>query len=507
MSPSTASPRNSSRSFDNASGCSAQYERCASARSSSSGSRNSQPERRRPDRSRPGVRCSSGRRPVRQPLTPEPGDDVVDRVAHRAQIAEVLVVDGEPDGSLAQLLFERFDQLDERERVGVEVVGEAGVEGDAVLVDLEDLGQPFAEDPVHLVGADRAVARRGSQPASIASLQPPDDAGLDALRRDPHGVRRSRAPTTSRARSRTRRRRRGAPRRRSCRDRGRRPRRAAAGRRPCPPPSPPASSRARGRRARRRRAGAPSSVLSATLPVNPSVTMTSTRPVHEVAALDVADEARHLLEQRERALAQLVALARLLAVREQTDRGLVDRQAGARVLPAHARELGEPFRGAVDGRPAVDEELGLRAAGTGIGHRDRGTGDPADPAHAQQRRRHRRAGVAGADHRLGAPFAHGLRRHAPATSPSCVAPPRPGSSSMATTSPACSTLDARRAAAVGKQRRDRVLLPDEQHVDAELGRPRRARRATISSGALSPPIASIATGDALGRSRRASRPR
>src|ERR1700730_4925074 len=68
------------------------------------------------------------------------------------------------------------------------------------------------------------------------------------------------------------------------------------------------------------------------------------RSVHEVAALDVAVEARDLLEQGERALAQLVALARFLAVRQQPDRGLVHRKAGACVLAAHARELGEPFR-------------------------------------------------------------------------------------------------------------------------------------------------------------------
>ena len=55
----------------------------------------------------------------------QPADDVVDGVADRLQVLEVLVVDAEPDGALAELLLERFDELDQREGVGIEVVGEA----------------------------------------------------------------------------------------------------------------------------------------------------------------------------------------------------------------------------------------------------------------------------------------------------------------------------------------------------------------------------------------------
>src|SRR2546423_4523627 len=77
------------------------------------------------------------------------------------------------------------------------------------------------------------------------------------------------------------------------------------------------------------------------------------RSVHEVATLDVATEAGHLLEQGERALAQLVALSGLLAVREETDRGLVHREAGTGVLTAPTRELGGPFRRANTARPAA----------------------------------------------------------------------------------------------------------------------------------------------------------
>ena len=55
----------------------------------------------------------------------EPADDVVDGVAHRLQVLEVLVVDAEADGALAELLLQRLHQLDEGQAVGLEVVGEA----------------------------------------------------------------------------------------------------------------------------------------------------------------------------------------------------------------------------------------------------------------------------------------------------------------------------------------------------------------------------------------------
>jgi hypothetical protein len=190
------------------------------------------------------------------------------------------------------------------------------------------------------------------------------------------------------------------------------------------------------------------------------------RPVHQVAPLDVALEARHLLEQRERALAQLVALPGLLAVREQPDRGLVHRQAGARVFTPQARELGEPFRGAVDRRPTVDEQLVAGACRHGDRDRDCRTRDPAHAAHAQQRRRHGRARVPGADHRLRASFAHGLCR---TNERRVLLAPRRRSRVLVHRHDVGSVLDVdARASAVGKQRLDRILLPDEQHVDAEL---------------------------------------
>ena len=61
----------------------------------------------------------------------EAGDDVVDGVADRLEVLEVLVLDAEPDRALAELLLEGLDQLDQGQRVGVEVVGEG-----VALVDL-----------------------------------------------------------------------------------------------------------------------------------------------------------------------------------------------------------------------------------------------------------------------------------------------------------------------------------------------------------------------------------
>ena len=55
----------------------------------------------------------------------QPADDVVDGVAHRLQVLEVFVVDAEADRALAELLLEGLDQLDEGQRVGIEVVREA----------------------------------------------------------------------------------------------------------------------------------------------------------------------------------------------------------------------------------------------------------------------------------------------------------------------------------------------------------------------------------------------
>src|SRR2546430_637599 len=158
MRPSTASPRNSRRSFDRESSFSAHHDRWAIAVDSNDGSVNC-----RPSRSARASSCSafdrvrapsaagaaSGRRPWLRGL--ELGDDVVDGVANRLQVLEVLVVDAEPHGALAELLLQRLDELDEGERVGGEVLSERGALGDGGGVDLENVGQAVADELEHLL--------------------------------------------------------------------------------------------------------------------------------------------------------------------------------------------------------------------------------------------------------------------------------------------------------------------------------------------------------------------
>src|SRR4051794_23303051 len=114
--PSTASPRNSSRSFDSCPGFSAHHDLCARAAASFDSS-----VKGRPRRSFRASSPATGSRLYPPDLHPsgsgllQAGDDVVDGVAHGLQIGEVFVVDVEADGALPQLLLQRFDQFDEGE--------------------------------------------------------------------------------------------------------------------------------------------------------------------------------------------------------------------------------------------------------------------------------------------------------------------------------------------------------------------------------------------------------
>src|SRR5438132_9077631 len=113
-SPSTASPRNSSRSLDSVPGFSAHHERWARAKVKRASSWKWRPTRCRREAS---ASCS-----VSSTALSEAGDHVVDGIAHRLQVLEVLVVDAEPHRPLAELLLQRFHELDQGERVGVEVL-------------------------------------------------------------------------------------------------------------------------------------------------------------------------------------------------------------------------------------------------------------------------------------------------------------------------------------------------------------------------------------------------
>src|SRR5688572_840365 len=142
--PSTASPRNSRRSFDGIPACSEHHDRCATDRSSSSGSLNVQPIR--PARASTAWSCSG-----------KSGADVVDGVAHGLQVLEVFVLDAEPDGALAHLLLDRLDQLDECEGVGLEVIDERLALGDLAGLDLEDVGEPVPDELEHLRAVHRTL--------------------------------------------------------------------------------------------------------------------------------------------------------------------------------------------------------------------------------------------------------------------------------------------------------------------------------------------------------------
>ena len=183
-----------------------------------------------------------------------------------------------------------------------------------------------------------------------------------------------------------------------------------------------------------------------------------------------------LAQQVEHDLAQLVALALLLAVREQADGRLLDVRAGPGVLAAHAGELDEPLGRGVDGGAGVDQDLRV-VTGHRDGHRDRGTGDALDAAHAQQRGGHRRAGVARADHRVGLAVAHRLRAHR-TIDESFVSgrTAAAGSSSIAIDLAAVEDLDAGGHDAVREVRDDVLVAPDEQDPHVQSSRPPRARR-------------------------------
>src|ERR1700733_7108945 len=142
MSPRTASPRNSRRSFEGAPpSCSPHQLRWARACC-----RRLKSAKEWPSRSASAAAPSA---PGSTRL--EFGVDVVNCVPDRAQVLEVLVIDAEAHRSFAQLLFQGFDQLNQGQRIGIEVLHEGSALGDRRRVRLEDVRQLVPdqlEDPV-----------------------------------------------------------------------------------------------------------------------------------------------------------------------------------------------------------------------------------------------------------------------------------------------------------------------------------------------------------------------
>src|SRR5438874_855225 len=123
-SSSTLSPRNSSRSYDDArSGAQEEWVKTFSSR-------------------------SSGRASIRRSSRPRllVRGDVVDSLTDRLDLLCVLVGNLDPE-----LVFELHDQLDEIERVGVEIFLERGFLVDLAFVDAELLAQHFLHSLVHFL--------------------------------------------------------------------------------------------------------------------------------------------------------------------------------------------------------------------------------------------------------------------------------------------------------------------------------------------------------------------
>src|SRR5580698_983212 len=148
MRPRTASPRNSRRSLEGAPpSCSPHQLRWARACWS----------RLRSPKLWPTRSASSAAPPAPASTRLELGVDVVNGIPDRAQVLEVLVVDAETHRSFAQLLFQGFDQLNQGQRVGVEVLHEGGTLGDRRRVRLEDVGQLVPDQFEDPVAVERAL--------------------------------------------------------------------------------------------------------------------------------------------------------------------------------------------------------------------------------------------------------------------------------------------------------------------------------------------------------------
>src|SRR2546421_868964 len=219
-SSSTLSPRNSRRSYDDAR--SGAHEECVKTGSS------------RPTGSASSRRSSStcGSSPLLM------RGDVVDRLAYGLDFLRVLVRDLDPE-----LILQLHDELDQVERVGVEILLERGFLGDLALLDSELLGQDVLdplEDFLPRRGHVTSQFRLTSAPTLPAGKRAPQ--AVPRHRAPPRGPRggshsRSRAATSCRARSRRGRGGRADRRRRRCPDRAcgaaDSPRAGSGGRRAC----------------------------------------------------------------------------------------------------------------------------------------------------------------------------------------------------------------------------------------------------------------------------------
>src|ERR1019366_56388 len=91
----------------------------------------------------------------------ELGVHVVDGVADRPQLLQVLVVDPKADRALAELLLQALDQLDQGQGVGIQVLGERGRLADGGRFDLQDVGQELTDELQYLLTVHGTLLHMG----------------------------------------------------------------------------------------------------------------------------------------------------------------------------------------------------------------------------------------------------------------------------------------------------------------------------------------------------------
>src|SRR5580658_7046487 len=167
----------------------------------------------------------------------------------------------------------------------------------------------------------------------------------------------------------------------------------------------------------RTRLATPSEILRATLPTNPSATITSTLPLYK-SAFHIAHKVQwQLFQQKERFAREFVALAFFFADREQSHAwsrrpGALAKhfskpisKHGSKINVAHYGKLFEILRRAVDIRADVEQHRGI-AWSSGKNRAQSRTIHARNRAQHDFRRSHGRAGVAGGNESCRLSLAH-----------------------------------------------------------------------------------------------------
>ena len=277
-------------------------------------------------------------------------------------------------------------------------------------VDLELLGEVLADQGEDFVALHRrasyhaSLARLGERAAAGAALAQqrrgaPDRVDLDAAGRQPDRVGDALGAGAAVADDGDRRAGRAGSRRRSCRGAARGAGRRAPGCSSRPPSAAIGLERAASRIAPVTVFAVPSISFSATLPVKPSVTTTSAAPAgrSRPSTLPAKSIPRRREQDRVGLDDLLAALAGLLADREQADPRALDPEHRLAEGGAEEGELDQVLGADLDVGADVEEEH--RLAGDRQLHGERRPLHALEPPQPEGRRRHRRPGRAGADHR------------------------------------------------------------------------------------------------------------